>query len=124
MIRTGVFFWTAESVLNFLNELALDSWCAVEPQVVSRQDMIFVFPNVPLAGLSQLKEELSTIANADGIDMTCLVYSHDPEGVENVCDRWEFGFSDGSSSVFVRIYSQEYFRNKEDLMKLISELFA
>jgi hypothetical protein len=124
MIRTGVFFWTAESVVNFLRDLALDSWCAIEPQLVACEDMIFIFPNVSLSGLSKLKEELSTMANADSIDMTCLVYGHDSEGAEIVSDRWEFGFNDGSSSVSVRIYAKEYFTTNEDLLKLISRLFG
>ena len=124
MIRTGVFLWTAESVLNFLNEVALDTWQVVEPQMVAQQDMLFVFPNVPLSGLAELKEELTTMANADSIDMTCFIYGHDAEGAKAVSERWELGCDDGSQSIFVRIYSQEYFRTKEDLSALLSETFS
>ena len=123
MIRTGVFLWTTNNILNFLKEVAIDTWHVVEPQIASCEDMIFIFPNVPLSGLTELKEELLTMAGAPSIDMSCLVYGHDRDGVETVSERWKFGFSDGSSSIFVRIYPQEYFRSKNDLSKLLAETF-
>ena len=124
MIRTGVFLWTAESILTFLKEVAIDTWQVVEPQMIDQQDMVFVFPNVPLSGLAGLKEELTTMANADSIDMTCLIYGHDVEGAKTVTERWELGCDDGSQSIFVRIYSQEYFRTKVDFLELLAETFS
>lgn len=87
-----------------LYELLVEGWSS---------DVIIATPNIPLAKLASLKEELRHHANADSLDLDAIIYTSLADGEAVNTDRWKMGWDDGAQ-IFVRIYPKEFFGSASD----------